>query len=176
MKTILAVVLGTAFAPWASAGCGSMDPPAPAVSFKPAAYSDRGEVSPIAGLWKFTFVSKGSVGIPDGTVVDSGYTAWHSDGTELMNSGRAPLTGSFCMGVWAKTGEFTYTLNHYALSWDPTGNVFVGPANIRENITLDYSGTGFTGTFTLVQFDTHGNTVGTVTGIVTATRVTVDTP
>lgn len=177
------MVLGTAFAPRASAGCGSVDGLRPAV-FSPAlrgkspfvlaAYG--AENNPIAGLWKFTLTSKGSAGIPDGTVVDAGYTTWHSDGTELMNSGRAPLTGSFCMGVWVETARYTYVLNHYALSWDATGNNYLGPANIRENITLDYSGTAFTGTFTLTQYDTHGYTTATVTGTVAAQRVTVDTP
>lgn len=177
------IVLGTVFSPRATAGCGSADGLVPgssariqsgAASLKLAAYN--GEASPIVGLWQFTFTSKGSAGIPDGTVIDAGYTTWHSDGTELTNSGRAPLTGNFCMGVWVQTGRYTYMVNHYALSWDSTGNVFLGPANIRESITVDYSGTAYTGTFTLTQRDTHGNTTATVTGTIAATRITVDTP
>jgi len=177
------IVLGTTFAPRASAGCGSAVGPAPgssarlqgrAASLRLAAYN--GEVDSIVGLWQVTFTSKGSAGIPDGTPIDAGYAAWHSDGTELMNSGRAPLTGSFCMGVWTQTGRYTYVLNHYALAWDSTGKVFLGPTNIRESITVDYSGTAYTGTFTIVQRDTQGYTTATVTGVVTGTRVTVDTP
>jgi hypothetical protein len=136
--------------------------------------SHQQEVNQVVGLWKFTFVSKGSTGIPDGTIIDSGYATWHNDGTEIMNSGRAPMTGSFCMGVWVQTGDYTYALNHFALSWDPTGTMLVGPANIKESITLDYSGTAFTGTFTLTQYDTKGNTLQTVTGTITATRINVD--
>jgi hypothetical protein len=173
------IVLGTALAPRASAGCGAAIGGKRAAlhgksSFVMAAY--REDVDPIVGLWQFTMTSKGSAGIPDGTVVDAGYTTWHSDGTELMNSGRAPLTGSFCMGVWMSPVKYSYVLNHFAMAWDATGNVYLGPTNIKENLTLDYSGTAFTGTFTITQFDTHGNTTATVTGTVTGQRITVDTP
>ncbi|HET7131791.1 MAG TPA: hypothetical protein VFJ95_06060, partial [Gammaproteobacteria bacterium] len=89
------------------------------------------EMPSIVGLWKIQFLSKHNAGIPDGTVLDDGYATWHADGTELMNSSRPPVTSSFCMGVWKKTGRSTFQLNHIALSWDPTGTTFVGPANIR---------------------------------------------
>lgn len=175
------IAFSTALAPRANAGCASIE------GLRPAAYSAgpnspfvlasyNESLNPIVGLWQVTFISKGSVGIPDGTQVDAGYATWHSDGTELMNSGKAPVTSSFCMGVWTQTSRYTYVLNHFALSWDPTGTVFVGPANIKENITLDYSGTAFSGTFTITQFDTHSNTLATVTGTITGTRITVDTP
>ena len=38
-----------------------------------------------------------------------------------MNSGRPPITGNFCMGAWTQTEEGAHKLNHFALSWDPTG-------------------------------------------------------
>jgi len=142
----------------------------------------------IVGLWHFTFVAQGNEppGPPDGAVVDSGYVTWHGDGTELMNSGRAPTTGDFCMGVWKQAARSTYKLNHFALAWawDPVapatgpgtgGADFVGPANIREVVTLDHTGNHYQGTFTLVQYAADGTTVlATVTGTVTATRITVD--
>jgi len=38
--------------------------------------------------------------IPDGAQLDFGYTQWHSDGTELMNSGgHAANTGNFCVSA-----------------------------------------------------------------------------
>ena len=129
----------------------------------------------IVGLWKFKFVAKGSKGIPDGAEIDAGYVTWHSDGTELMNSGRAPKTGSFCMGAWRQTGSHSFKLNHYALSWDEMGASFVGPANIREQVTVDRSGRTYSGTFTLTQYSIDETTVlAQVKGIVTATRVTAD--
>jgi hypothetical protein len=172
------LVLGVVFG-------GSASACVPLFALKPAAYAasegaslvlaaHQQEVSPIMGMWKFTFVSKGSTGIPDGTLIDSGYATWHSDGTEIMNSGRAPMTQSFCTGVWMQTGEYTYTLNHFAMSWDPTGSMYVGPANIKENITIDYSGTAYAGTFTIMQYDTKGNVLQTVNGTITATRINVD--
>ena len=158
-----------------------------------SAHDDReseGSANPagIVGLWQFTFVAKGNdpPGPPDGATVDAGYVTWHSDGTELMNSGRAPTTGDFCMGVWKQVGRSTFKLNHFALAWawDPVtpatgpgtgGADFVGPANIREEVTLDRSGNSYQGTFTLVQYAADGKTVlATVTGTITATRITVD--
>lgn len=142
----------------------------------------------IVGLWKFTFTAEGngSSGPTDGTPVDAGYVTWHSDGTELMNSGRAPTTGSFCMGVWKQIAPSTYQLNHVALSWafdadapvtgaGTGGADFVGPANIREVVVVDRSGNKYEGTFTLIQYAPDETTVlGGVKGRVTATRVTVD--
>jgi hypothetical protein len=132
------------------------------------------DLAPIVGLWKFKFVSKDSRGIPDDTVIDEGYATWHSDGTEIMNSGRAPMTSNFCMGVWKKTRRSTYKLNHFGLSWDPAGTFFIGPANIKEEVTLDNKGNRYFGTFTIDQFDTSGNLLGHVAGLVTAERITAD--
>jgi hypothetical protein len=129
----------------------------------------------IVGMWKFSFVSEGSPGIPDGSPVDAGYVTWHADFTELLNSGRAPMTGSFCMGVWKPLGHDTYQLNHIAMSWDTTGTVYVGPANIRETVTVNRRGDGYSGKFTLDQYATDEKTLlAHVQGKVTATRITVD--
>jgi hypothetical protein len=136
----------------------------------------------IVGLWKFTFTAT----TPFSGPFDAGYVQWHSDGTELMNSGRAPTTGSFCMGVWKQTGRSTFKLNHFGLSWafdastpstgPGTGGAdFVGPANIREEIIVDRSGNSYRGNFILIQYEPDGTTVAaTITGTVTATRITAD--
>ena len=92
----------------------------------------------------------------------AGFVTWHNDGTELTNSGREPLTGSFC-------------INHYALSWDPTGRVLIGPTNIRENVSVDARGNHYSGTFSIDQFATDEKTVlAHVGGAVSATRIAVD--
>jgi hypothetical protein len=170
----------------ASAGCPGQTSVSPGLT--PAVYlegaaggrlirTDYDERPVITGLWSFTFTAKGNSppGPPDGTPIDSGYVTWHADGTELMNSGREPLTGSFCMGVWKRVGESTFRLNHVALSWDSTGTVLVGPANIRETVTVDDSGNHYSGTFSLYQFASDGKTVlAHVVGIVSGTRITVN--
>jgi hypothetical protein len=129
---------------------------------------------PIVGFWKAKFVSTGSSGIPDGTVVDSPLVQWHSDGTEIMNSSRPPATQSFCMGVWKNTGQSGYRLNHFALSFDTSEN-FVGPTQIREDITLAKKADQYSGTFKIDQYDPSGKLLQEVLGQVTATRITVDT-
>ena len=68
----------------------------------------------IIGLWSIEFFAGANM-------IDFGYAQWHSDGTEIMNSGaRAPATENFCLGVWSQTGPFSYHLNHFALSYDQT--------------------------------------------------------
>lgn len=134
------------------------------------------QLEPITGLWRFTFTSKGNVGIPDGAQLDAGFVTWNADGTEIMNSGRAPPTSNFCMGAFRHTSVYGYKLNHYALAWDPTGTVFVGPANIREQVQLDRGGNTYSGTFSLTQFGTDGSTVLVhLNGVVAASRLTPDT-
>lgn len=171
----------------AVAGCTTQDSADPVMT--PALYLQGGvsqggllrvsedENAVIVGLWKFAFTAKGNGvgGPPDGAPIDAGYVTWHADGTELTNSGREPKTGSFCMGVWKQMGPSTFGLNHFALSWDSTGTVFIGPANIRETVTVDHTGNHYTGTFSVVQYATDEKTVlGGVVGVVSATRVTVN--
>jgi len=133
----------------------------------------------IAGLWKIQLISKGNTGhnpsIPDGALIDFGYSAWHSDGTEILNSGgHAPATGNFCLGVWGQTGYLTYELNHFPISYDATSGQIVNYIQLREQDTLSPSGDSYSGTFTLDVYDTKGNHVDHLAGTVAATRLTVD--
>lgn len=166
--------------------------------------------SGITGLWQFEFtVTSASSKIlpasalpPIGALADSGFVQWHDDGTEIMNSGRAPASGSFCLGVWKQTGVYTYELNHWALSWipgyspgattswsqTPDGTdgalAFAGPTNIQETVTLSREDAkSYTGQFTLTQynpasdphaptFDTSGGVLLVIKGTISATRVT----
>ena len=125
---------------------------------------------PIVGLWHIQFIVDNNT--PEGLVIDDGFATWHEDGTELMNSGRAPMTSSFCMGVWKRVGPATFSLNHFALSWDDTGKNFIGPTNIRETVTVDRRGDSYTGQFTITQYDKDGTTeLGGASGVVKGTRV-----
>ena len=103
-----------------------------------------------------------------------GFAQWHSDGTEILNSSRPPATSNFCLGVWEKTGPSSFKLNHFALSSDLNGNM-IGPANIRESVTLGPQGTTYAGTFSIDQYDTSGNLLAHIVGEVKATRITADT-
>ena len=103
----------------------------------------------IVGMWSFNMTAGG--------FSDFGYQQWHSDGTELMNSGgRAPATENFCMGVWKQTAPSRYHLNHFALSYDSSG-ALNAKVNIKEDVTLDASGTTYSGPFTLDVYDPHTN-------------------
>jgi hypothetical protein len=204
VATLAMMLFGAIFASTASAGCADV-PAKPSqqriwlvqAAYRPGSFmlaSDDDNNGPsIVGFWKFTFVAKGNGGNPfpfnppDGVILDAGFVQWHSDGTEIMNSGRDPATSSFCMGVWKSTGKFKYKLNHFALSWDATGKdcppsqqpgatgCFQGPANIREEIILDRSTNHYTGIVTIDQYDPTGTTLQfELKGTVAADRITPD--
>ena len=151
----------------------------PETLFRDAQASASGRTASIVGMWKITELSMGNTThnppIPDGAQIDFGYAQWHSDGTEFYNSGGfAPATQNYCLGVWVQTGNYTYQVNHFALTYDMTG-VYTGIINILETITISPGGTKYSGTFTINAYDTKGNQVNHLTGQVTGTRVTVDT-
>lgn len=146
--------------------------------------------SGIVGLWTVSFVSDGVAPnpVPAGVLTDFGTVQWHDDGTELMVSGgRPPSTGDVCMGVWEQTGPFTYKLKHLALAWvsedtppsmggpGPTPAQFLGPAVIREVVTLNKARDSYQGPFTIDQYNADESMVLVhISGTVTGTRVTVD--
>ncbi len=123
----------------------------------------------IIGFWKFAFTA------PDGvTGIDWGFQQWHSDGTELTNSGgQLPATGNFCTGVWEQYGRGAYRLNHWAIAWNLPGNDpadLAGLINIRELVSVDGTGDTMSGTVTLDLYAPDGTTFlahlgeGTVSG------------
>ena len=170
--------LSLAYSATAAASCASYDATAPAGAASsgfirtalhsgPVATSEGGPG--IVGLWRAKFIA------PNGAIVDDANVMWHADGTEIMNSGKAPITQSFCMGTWVQTGHATYKLHHYAKSWDNTGTVYVGPADILEVVTLDATGNRYTGTFSITQYSIDEKTVlGGVSGTISATRLTAN--
>lgn len=119
----------------------------------------------IVGMWSFKMTAGSAT-------VDFGYTQWHSDGTELMNSGgRPPATENFCMGVWRQVAPSRFHLNHFALSYDSSG-VLNAKVNIKEDVTIDQSGANYSGPFTLDVYDPNTNALlQHVAGQVTAQRV-----
>ena len=201
--TILGVfVMATSFGSTASAGCTDRAPLpkrlslggapglSPSFGLPPAvATSASGSSSDnsatVVGMWHVTFTSDGNnvapFFIPDGAPLDQGYAQWHSDGTEIMNSSRDPVTGSFCLGAWTTVGHRTIRLNHFALSWDNTGqfctpapgatNCLVGPTNIREEVTVSRQGDTYTGAVTIEQYDTGQHLMFRLTGKVRANRI-----
>jgi hypothetical protein len=186
--------LGTAFAQLANAGCADFQPSKKAVSWQsPASFfgglsliqasddRDSWHREDIVGMWRFTMTVPG----PNGStiVIDDGYTQWHEDGTEIMNSGaHAPNTSNFCLGVWAQTGLGTYKLNHFPLAWEASGIAPAGPVHIVANVKLkDHD--HFSGPFTLDVYNWDGSEIvnasgppiAHVTGTLSATRVTTET-
>jgi hypothetical protein len=136
----------------------------------------------IVGMWHVIFNGETLNGEPFSGVVDNSVVVWHSDGTEVMNSSRPAQDGNFCLGVWVRTGRLKYHLNH--IPWagnDPSnapngiGNP-QGGAQLIEKIMLSPDGNSYTGSFTLDAYDTNGHVTVSFTGMLTAKRITVNTP
>jgi hypothetical protein len=189
--TVGAGIFSALFVSHAIAGCGDV-PTGPfefvqatlvTRSLAPAAESanpsERGGMpsASIVGLWKVQFISKGntshSPSIPDGVLLDFGFTEWHRDGTEILNSAGVP-GGGFCLGVWGQTGFLTFELNHFPIAFNATTGLVANYINLREQDTLSPSGDSYTGTYTEDIYDAKGNHVDHLAGIVNATRITVD--
>lgn len=68
----------------------------------------------------------------------------------MVSGGRNPPTGDVCMGVWQQVGRATFQLVHVALAWQ--SGAYVGPDSIIERVTVDSTGNGYQGTFTITQY------------------------
>lgn len=190
-----ALALASAMVPGAVAECGL-----PSRLIKPMAWQpqsrgaqptllrtafDADDEGSIVGMWHVLLTAHTMNGqaIPN-TVIDNSLAVWHRDGTEIMNSLRPAQDGNFCLGVWKRTGQRSYLLNH--IPWG--GNVFDPTAppdaigapqagvQILENVTLSADGDSYSGTFTLQAYDTAGNVYASFSGTVSAKRVTTSTP
>jgi hypothetical protein len=148
--------------------------------YRPASYERE---PAIVGLWKFEMLAKSTPNnknpMSDGSLVDFGTQAWHSDGTELLNSGsRNPADGDFCQGVWEPAGPSTFRLTHIPLAW--MNGAYVGPVLLHMTVTVDPSGDRFSGLFSETVYQASA-TIGhefdetdamvTITGTITATRI-----
>jgi hypothetical protein len=131
--------------------------------------------NPLVGFWYVNLTAEGNDGPPDGAVIDWGFQQFHSDGTEVLNSGSGPK--KICFGVWGKeTGPSTYKVNHFPIGYTPDGTAFVGPINLSEKFTLSQDHNSFTGTFTIDLYNPGGSVVvQSIVGRLGGKRVTVNT-
>lgn len=190
VAALVPILIGTMFTVIARADCGSLPSHG---SLRPQSWSGRNSAAslqgvslnffdePIVGMWQVKFIAEGNVGpgLPaDDAVIDIAIAQWHSDGTEIMNSSRNPATGSFCLGVWKRTGIFHFRLNHFAVPWNPSVDPehSDGIDNIREDVILAPNGKTFKGSFTIDHYDPSGVQRVHITGKLVGTRLTADTP
>ena len=174
--TLGALVLGLVCSPSSWAGCApSVAKPTHASLLVQPGHAmllqvdeDRSRQPSIVGFWHFKQM--------DGmNLFDAGYDQWHSDGTEIYNSGgRAPATQAFCMGVWQQIGPRHYFLNHRAIGWDSGGTTPAYVATVVEDVTLSPSGNTFSGSYIVKLYDLSGHFLQVYSkGKVTATRITI---
>jgi hypothetical protein len=177
------------------AGCGEIPgkaaPGKQQIHFMQAAYRparfmlvDAPPGADVVGFWHVVFTQNAAFG---GGLFDDSYAEWHSDGTEIMNSGvHSPAYGNFCMGVWTKTGPSTYALKHVALDYSrqPVGSTTPSVIVIvREQVTVDNAGNHFTGWFTADIYAPYSSALPATpgahiarvgAGTITGDRITAD--
>ncbi len=203
MKTVLGklmvmlatITIGAVMVPIASAGCADTSHGNRGTHFSPLSWDGQGGFGPasfllasdresqegIVGFWRVAFTAKGNPDIPDGTPIDTALVVLHSDGIEIMNSGRPAQDGNICMGVWEKTGWHRFRVNHFTWGGNDTTNAPTGignptgPTHLTEKIWLSPDGNSFAGTFVLDATDTSGKNTAHILGVMTATRITIDT-
>jgi len=120
----------------------------------------------IVGLWYVQFAV-------DGNVIQDAYQLWNAGGTEVHNPNVDPRGGSVCLGVWKLATGSKYQLAHRVWNYDTTGD-WLGTINLSETVTVGKGGNSHSGAFELDFYDTSGTFINSVTGTVTAARISVD--
>ena len=116
------------------------------------------------GLWDAKVVV-------DGQVIDEGFDAFHSDGTEILVDQSNPITDNVCLGIWEQTGPLTVKLKHPSWYFDTNGNL-LGVVIIHETLTLDHDCDSYHGSSSEDVYDIQGNKIGTYEAQITAKRIT----
>ena len=130
----------------------------------------------IVGLWTVAFH------VGDGPEIwDQGFEQFHADGTELtIDTAVPPAAGNVCVGVWDRVGARGVKLHHVGWNWD----ISVTPAALAGVFVLDMTlelgpgGRTFSGRYVTDSYDLDGNVIPELhaEGVVTATRITADSP
>jgi hypothetical protein len=196
MSAMGALVLAIAMVPSAMAQCGlnknyvkpaSWHPqPGSARFMRAALFNDDDRDGPsVVGMWHVIFTAHTMNGnpIPSNAypMIDNAFVVFHSDKTEIMESARPPQDGNFCLGVWERTGDRSYYVNHLPWLGNDTANAPSGIGNptagaqITERVTLSEDGNKYSGSFTLVAYNLDGTKAVTFTGVLAATRITTST-
>ena len=195
MSCVGALALISVAAPCAIAQCALSVKP-----IKPANWLPRAAAQPsplrlvddddkdrpsIVGMWHVIFTGQTFNGNPYPDIyqpVDNALVVWHSDGTEIMNSARPAQDGNFCLGVWKHNGEGRYYLNHFPWKFNDTTGAPAGigvpqdGVQLTEEVVLSPDGKSYSGTFTLMQYDSTGTLTTTIKGTLSAKRITTETP
>ena len=157
-----ALVLAVAMVPGALAQCGLNKNYAKPAAWHPQVGSahfmrtalfnddDDRDGPSIVGMWHVTFTAHTMNGNPIPStaypMIDNAMVVWHSDKTEIMESARPPQDGNFCLGVWEKTGDRSYYVNHLPWLGNDTANAPSGIGNptagaqITERVALNEDG------------------------------------
>jgi hypothetical protein len=137
----------------------------PAMESEAISNDSKGKSHSFVGLWDSKVISGGQV-------IDEGFDAFHSDGTEILVDQSNPITDNVCLGVWEQTSPETIKLKHPSWYFDLNGNL-LGTVIIYETLTIDADGDSFHGTSSEDVYDTKGNKIAHYGGFqIKAKRIT----
>ena len=144
--------------------------------------SDDSSNDPITGMWHATFTAMGNeVGPPDNTPIDNALVVFHSDGTEIMNFGAAAAGQQFLSRRLEEGGQVEIQGESHPMVWqrhyqrtERDRESFGADENFREH-RFESGWEALHGRFTLDAYDTAGNQVAHIVGVISATRVNTNT-
>jgi hypothetical protein len=129
----------------------------------PLASTSKPKAQAFVGLWDSKLYYQGQL-------IDEGFDAFHSDGTEILVDQSNPITDNVCLGVWEQSGPSTIKLKHPSWYFDTNGNL-LGTVIIYETLTLDCEDS-YHGTSSEDVYDLQGNKIAHYDGFeVKATRI-----
>jgi hypothetical protein len=131
-------------------------------------------IHPLVGAWRVAVtipgVGPGLINLAiisvDGTLL----VAFPSPSPAAPNAGHRLEYWTPAVGSWAPRGDRDAEMTFVALGVDENGSP-VGSHSITATVTADADGSGWHGPFQIEIIDAGGTTRGSVSGTVTATRI-----
>jgi hypothetical protein len=107
----------------------------------------------IVGMWLFNlYVDDG------GTLADAGIEQFYADGNESSTTkGVAPTQDNTCYGIWTRTGDRTFRLDHIGLNFE--NNQYTGLFKLTATLIVSRDGNSYTGKYVADQEDLDGNNI-----------------
>jgi hypothetical protein len=146
---------------------GTSSPPLPAALLQPSASRlgaadqtagsndskhNRDDVT-IVGMWLFNLYLNDT-----GSLADSGLEQFCADGNESSTTkGVPPTQDNTCYGIWKRTGERTFRLDHLGLNFE--NNQYTGLFKLTATLIVSPDGNTFTGSYIADQEDLNGNNI-----------------
>jgi hypothetical protein len=114
--------------------------------------NERGNPA-IVGMWLFNLYLDDA-----GTLADAGIQQFYADGNESSTTkGVPPTQDNTCYGIWTRTGDRTFRLDHIGLNFE--NNQYTGLFRLTATLIVSPDGNSYTGKYVADQEDLDGNNI-----------------